>query len=62
MNLGFLFSGHDNLSSTDDDPDEEDLSGSEAEFSAGEIEEARVRSMNPSDLISAGHLKSTPFD
>lgn len=36
------FSGHDNLSSTDEDPDEEDMSGSEAEFSAGEIEEARV--------------------
>ena len=35
------FLGHENLSSTDEDADD-DLSGSEAEFSAGEMEEARV--------------------
>ena len=41
--LEFLWfsSGHDNLSSTDEEADD-DLSGSEAEFSAGEME-ARVK-------------------
>ncbi|XP_065069017.1 phosphofurin acidic cluster sorting protein 2-like isoform X2 [Rhopilema esculentum] len=44
-------SGHENLSSTDEDADD-DLSGSEAEFSAGEMEEARVFDpRDPRDMI-----------